>query len=96
MRTATNVGLVAAILLIATLIMGAVSSVFSELSLLKYFGAASAVAGLASVVAATELVIVENSIIQRAADSELLDVPDLAHGSGQADGEITDPDRGVG
>jgi len=96
MRTATNVGLVAAILLIATLIMGAVNSVFAELSLLKYLGAACAVAGLALVIAAAILVIVENSIIQRATDSELLDVPDLARGSGQVDGDITDPNRGLG
>lgn len=95
MRAATNIGLTAAILLITTLIASAVNSVFSGLTLPKYLGAGCAVAGLALVIVATALVIVENSIIQRATDSELLDVPDLAHGTGQYDGDITDPNRGA-
>jgi len=96
MKVATNLGLAAAILLITTLIAATVNSVFSQLSpLLRWLGAGCAVAGLGLVIVAAALVIVENSIIQRALDSELLDVPDLARRSGQAVGDITDPDRRV-
>ena len=88
MRAATNLGLAAAILLITTLIAGAMNSVISELSPLKCLGAGSAAAGFA-------LATVENSIIRRALHGELLDVPDLAHRSGQTVGDITDPTRGA-
>jgi Protein of unknown function (DUF2721) len=94
MRRATNIGLSAAILLISTLILAAVNVVLPDLKVLKYFGAAGAVVGLALVIVATALVILENTIIRRAVDGELLDVPELAGAVGQESGNINDPARG--
>jgi hypothetical protein len=39
-------------------------------------------------------VILENTIIQRAVDGELLDVPELAGAVGKESGDINDPARG--
>ena len=94
MRRATTLGLSAAILLISTLILAAVNVVLPGAAALKYFGAGFAVAGLALVILATGHVILENAIIQRAVDGELLDVPELADAIGQDAGEIGDPGRG--
>jgi hypothetical protein len=94
MRWATTLGLAAAMLLISTLILGAVNVVFPDLGVLKYFGAGFAVLGLGLVIVAAALVIRENSIIQRAVDGELLDVPELAGAVGKAAGDINDPERG--
>lgn len=93
MKTATNIGLMAAILLISALIAGALDVVFPGFSPLKYVGTGCALAGLALVIVGAVLVIMENSIIQRAIDSELLDVPDLARETGQEAGDINDPTR---
>ncbi len=45
-------------------------------------------------IVAMALVILENTIIQRAVDGELLDVPELAAAVGQDSGDINDPARG--
>jgi hypothetical protein len=57
---------------------------------LEYAGAGCAFAGLALVIVAAILVIRENSLLQRAIDTELLDVPDLADQTGQKPGAIDD------
>jgi len=41
------------------------------------------------------LLVGENSILHRALDSELMDVPALHHRAGQSVGDIADPNRGV-
>lgn len=94
MRRATTLGLSAAILLISTLILAAVNVVLTDATVLKYLGAGCAVAGLALVIVAAAHVIVENTIIQRGIDGELLDVPELAEAVGKASGDINDPGRG--
>jgi hypothetical protein len=43
---------------------------------------------------AAGLVILENTIIQRAVDGELLDLPELAGAVGRDAGDINDPARG--
>ncbi|MDO9709920.1 DUF2721 domain-containing protein [Paracraurococcus lichenis] len=94
MRLATTLGLSAAILLISTLILGAVNVLLPHLGLLKYIGAACMIGGLGLVVIAAALVIRENVIIRRAVDGELMDVPELAAALGQQAGVIDDPRRG--
>ena len=90
MRKATNLGLIAAILLILTLIGGAIDAIFKSAAPVKYMSTMCALGGLALIILAAVLVIKENTIIQRAIDSELLDVPELARGSGQKPGTIAD------
>lgn len=89
MRTATNVGLAAAILLIATLILGGAEVALGSSPWLNLAAAATAVLGLLLVMAGAVLVIIENSIIGRMLEGEMLDVPDLARDSDQQPGEIT-------
>ena len=93
MNTASIVGLVSAIFLIMTLIFGELSIILAGISALKYLSAGSAFTGFTLVIAAAVIVLMESVIIQRQIDSELLDVPDLAHGSGQRTGSIADPNR---
>jgi Protein of unknown function (DUF2721) len=78
MKLATNLGAYAAICLILTLICGALNAMVETLDFLKYVGTASALLGLLLVIAAAILVITENTLIQRAIDSELSDIPGLA------------------
>ncbi len=97
MRLATNLGLIAAILLILTLIGGALDVMFPALQEpLAWASTLSAIGGLLVVIVAAILVIVENSIIQRAVDTELLDVPELAESTGQRPGAIDDGRRRLG
>jgi hypothetical protein len=85
--------LLAAILLIITLIAAALASIFQHASALKYVSVLSALGGLLSIVIAAAIAIKENSIIQRAIDSELLDVPEPAEQIGQKPGAIAYPNR---
>jgi hypothetical protein len=94
MKYAVNLGLAAAILLISTLIGGALDVVFPGLSLIKVLSTCCAISGFILVIVAAFLVIKENSIIQRAVNAELLDVPELAERAGEQAGRITDPSRG--
>lgn len=80
MKRATNLGLVAAILLIVTLIAAELNAVFSGVPALKFLSAASALGGLVLIVVAASIAIMENSVTQRAIDSELFDVPDRNDG----------------
>lgn len=50
--------------------------------------------GLGLAMVAAGLVILENTIIQRAVDGELLDLPELAGAVGRDAGDINDPARG--
>jgi hypothetical protein len=83
MRYATSVGLVSAIFLIGTLMIGALDVIFPHLSLLAYLGAGSALMGFALVIVAAMIVLVEGASVQDQLDHELLDVKDLAARTGQ-------------
>jgi Protein of unknown function (DUF2721) len=83
MRIATNLGVIAALFLLLTLVLGAVNAMFPNLDFLKYPGAASAVIGLCLVIVSAVIVIMENTLIQHAIESELADIPDLAEAVGQ-------------
>jgi hypothetical protein len=86
MRKATNLGVVAAMSLITTLIAAGLN-VIVDLSALKYLSAFCALLGLALVIAAASFVVVENSLIQKAIQDEPSDIPDLddaaRHGRGR-------------
>jgi hypothetical protein len=81
MRWATNIGVVSAIVLICTLIAGALYTV-SHVEFLKYVSTACAIGGLLLVIWAAVVVLRENIEIQHAIDSELTDLPDLARPTG--------------
>ena len=78
MKLATNIGLIAAIFLILTLIVAAFDVMFPSLAFLKYVVSACAIVGLILVIAGALLVMQENSMVQQALDSELADIADLA------------------
>jgi hypothetical protein len=83
MRLATNLGVFAAIILILTLVTGALSAIFPSAGFLKYIGAAGALIGLLMVIAAAIPVILENNLIQRAIESEISDLPEISEAAGQ-------------
>lgn len=93
MGRANLVGLVAAILLILTLVAGELDIVFPGLAPLKYVSAGCALLGFCLVIVATGFVIAEGMITRRQLDSELLDQEDLAHSIGQEAGAIGDRGR---
>ncbi len=74
MRQATNLGLVAAMLLTATLVLGAVVTISPTLEVLSPVGVLFALVGLLLVMVAAGFVIVENGLIARALDSETTDL----------------------
>jgi hypothetical protein len=78
MRHATNIGVVAAILLMSVLVIAAVDTMIGHLPVLKYLTGACAIVGLLLVILASVLVIIENTRLQLIVESELSDVPDLA------------------
>jgi hypothetical protein len=78
MKKATNIGVVAAITLIAALITAGLDVMLGGTEVLKYASSACALLGLALVIAAAVYVVRENSLIQRAMDEEPADVEDLA------------------
>ena len=94
MSRATTLGLIAANLLILTLVFGGLDVVLPKVILIKLFGATTAFVGFALVIAACGYVIVEGRISQRQLDSELLDIPDLAESTGKPAGSVRDPARG--
>ena len=73
MRRATNIGVVSAMLLILTLILGALNVVAPN-RLWPSIGAVLAIVGLGLVVLAASLVLYENKLMQRALDDEMSDV----------------------
>lgn len=94
MNRATGCGLVSAALLISTMILGGLSIIFQDSLVLKLLSLGSALLGLLLVIAGAVIVIMEGRIIRRQIYSELLDIPDLAHGIDQDAGAIDDPRRG--
>lgn len=79
MRRATDIGLVAAIFLILTLISAAFDVMFPGITFLKYAISICAITGLTLVIIGAALVIKENTVIHTALDSELADIPELAN-----------------
>ena len=77
MRRATNIGVIAAIFLIATLVAAGLHVITGELPVFKYLSAACAFIGLILVAAAATYVLRENSSIREGMESEPSDVPDL-------------------
>lgn len=82
MSRATFVGLVAAILLISSLIFGALDVIVPNTATIAVCGIATALGGFVLVIIAAFIVIAEGRIVQRQIDDELRDVTDLAEGAG--------------
>jgi uncharacterized membrane protein YraQ (UPF0718 family) len=79
MGWATLIGLVAAILLIAALIFGALDVIVPKNTFVTAGGTATSILGFVLVIVAACVVIAEGSIVRRQLDDELRDVPDLAN-----------------
>lgn len=77
MRRATDVGLYAAILLIATLIVGALDAIFGSPAFLKYVGTLTTLAGLGAIIWSAALVLAEDRLIKMPLDREMEDIPEL-------------------
>lgn len=77
MSHATLVGLIAAILLIASLILGAVDVLLPGSAAVGIAGIAASLGGFALVIVAAALVVTEGRIVHRQILDELRDVPDL-------------------
>jgi type VI protein secretion system component VasK len=77
MQLATQVGLLAAILLISSIIFAALSVITEDSAAFKYLSAALAIAGLSMVIWAAILVMIENRRLQLIIESDLSDVPEL-------------------
>ena len=76
MRKATNIGVMAAMLLICAVVSGGLQVIFPDASAIKYFETFAAIAGLLLVLLAASFVVRENTLIQRAIDDEISDLPD--------------------
>ncbi len=77
MRWATQIGVLAAIFLISSIVFAALSSMEPQFTATKYLCAACAIVGLLMVIWAAILVLMENARLQVIIDSDLSDVPDL-------------------
>ncbi len=77
MRRALDLGLYAAMLLIGTLIIGALSTMFGAPAFLKYLGTLTTLAGLAAIIWSAALVVAENRLIKLPLDHEMEDIPEL-------------------
>ncbi len=93
MNAASMIGLVSAIILVLALIIGELAIAFPAVALLKFASMGATLLGLFLVVVATCVVLYESLIIHRQLETELLDVPDLAHGIGEESGKIGDKTR---
>ena len=90
MRKATDLGLYAAMLLLATLIAGALSAMLANPPWLKYVGAIMPIVGLALIIWSAGLVVIENKMIKMPLDRETDDLPQFGHGrddTGARDGQ---------
>jgi len=72
MRLATNIGVVAAMLLILAILAGGLHVIF-DVTVLTYMSVVAATAGLVLVIVAAAFVLRENTLIQHAIDSEVDD-----------------------
>jgi hypothetical protein len=77
MRLATQLGLLAAILLIGSIISAALSVIGGDAAAFKYLSAALAIFGLLMVIWAAVLVMIENWRLQLIIESDLSDIPEL-------------------
>ena len=77
MRRALDLGLYAAMLLIGTLIIAALSAMFGAPAFLKYLGTLTTLAGLAAIIWSAALVVAENRLIKLPLDHEMEDIPEL-------------------
>ena len=80
MGWATMVGLVAAILLIVSLIFGALDVIIPKNAFITAAGTGAAIMGFVLVIIAAGIVIAEGSIVRRQLEDELRDVPELSNG----------------
>ena len=78
MAWATLAGLVAAILLIASLMLGAIDVMVPRVAAVTIGGIVAALGGFTLVIVAALIVVAEGQIVRRQMDDELRDVPDLA------------------
>jgi hypothetical protein len=76
MRHATNIGVLAAILLIVTILCSGLQVVAPQLGMLRYVAAAGALLGLGLLVLAAAFVIAENVLIRHAMNDEAADLPE--------------------
>lgn len=81
MRLSLNIGLVAAMFLIASLATSAIQIAFPQISILKPISLFGIIIGLLLVIAAAAVVMRENIEIEKALKSELSDLPDLKDAS---------------
>jgi hypothetical protein len=77
MRLATHIGLLAAIILISSIIFAALNMIDDDIAAFKFLSAGLAILGLLLVIWAAILVILENLRLQLIIDSDLSDVPEL-------------------
>lgn len=82
MSRASLVGLVAAILLITSLVFGALDVLMPQSTTITTCGVATAIGGFVLVIAAAFIVIAEGRIVRRQIDDELRDVSILAEEAG--------------
>jgi len=82
MKVATNLGVVAALFLITTIIAATLNVIFPAADFLKYVSAAASMIGLLLVSGGAVLVMIENTHIQQALDGEIADIPELAPNAG--------------
>jgi uncharacterized membrane protein YraQ (UPF0718 family) len=87
MSRASLVGLVAAILLIGSLILGALDVIVPGSASVTVLGIATALGGFVLVITAAFIVIAEGRIVVRQIDDELRDVPNLADEAGGGAGK---------
>ena len=82
MSGATLVGLLAAILLIGSLIFAALDIIVPKSEIITVCGIATAMGGFVLVIVAAVIVIAEGLVVERQIDDELRDVSNLAEGAG--------------
>jgi hypothetical protein len=79
MRLATNLGVAAAAFLTTTLLAAALFIAFHKTpEALKYVSLGSSLVGLLLLIAAAAVALVENTLLQRAIDSEISDIRELS------------------
>lgn len=83
MGWATLVGLIAAILLIVSLMIGAVDVMIPHSPVIMAAGTGAALSGFSLVIVAAAIVIIEGQVVHRQLDDELRDVPELAANAGR-------------
>ena len=86
MGLALLTGLFAAMLLIASLMFGALDVIVPGVPPIAWAGTASALGGFGLVIAAALIVVRESALVTRELDNELRDVPDLAESTGNRAG----------